>query len=287
MQLTSRLPPVVYARAAIQRASRWFAVPGGMGVVFVLLLAMVALAARMSAFASLQPFPDRAGLDYSADTFAPIAPVSAEFIAGELGSDVFERLGGSASPQPVGSTGSPDAGGPPPAVLPSGLDPLFGGDWEFHASMASDRQTAEPGDQIVYTVTVRNVGEGDFIRGSFEIESHWPLGTTSYDQPCANGQYVDPDDPEGCPEGLKVPFPAPGTGSEQLEGNHEPPCTQEYGPCFFRAGNFTLLSGDSVSWSFAVTVNQGTPPGAEIVNHAHAVANLVRVDSNEVTVVVG
>jgi uncharacterized repeat protein (TIGR01451 family) len=233
---------------------RWLAAPGSFGGVLSILLVTVTVAASFPAFSLLHAIPTLQELDYSADRFAKIAPLRAEFIAEALGSTNLDRLLASLPP----SSPAKDEGGIAPrsafgaAPIPE-LPILPKADLRF--SFRANSPTAAAGDVLEYIATVRNVGKADF-NGNFTIDSHIPLGTT----------YVGRCEVPEIDEDGNVCYPAPIPGTTEGQNPDDP-----HGVTAIQdiQAKRTLRPHAEYVFKFRVRVNQGLPAGTEIKNHAH------------------
>lgn len=121
------------------------------------------------------------------------------------------------------------------------------------ASMSSDTAEARPGDEVQYTVIVRNVGELALV--DIDVRSHVPAHTARVldGRECGGSPVaIDPDRSEGpllCVESGVVPV-SPDTHLLRRVGRLEP--------------------GASDVWTIVVRIDPATPPGTIIRNHAHA-----------------
>lgn len=243
------------------------------------LMAAAVAGFRLPALRDWAAFPRLRALDYLPEPFRAIPPLRQAFIAEVLGSRNLERLLSvvAANAEESSPSGQSPRAGPRPSPQPSPpgpLAPVLGSDdWDLRVAMAADRATVAPGESILYTIVVRNVGTGDF-RSQLTISAHTPLNTT-YTEPSPCGPDGIDLDPEPC---VQPAFPAPGTG-EQL---HVPSKSYAYGQ-----GEDRLRAGEALVFAYRVTVNPGTPPGTELVNHAHlATASRPRADTPVVVVTV-
>lgn len=231
------------------------------------LAATASVASRVPSFEVLTHPADLPGplpppVSAATPTFAPL---SSDFLEERLGTDLEEFLPASATrvkgeradgpstsdaPGPGGNAGE----GPPPTTTTTMLGPVdaplpqFS---ELSPSMGADRTHVDPGDHIVYTIAVTNVGNQDF-RGELTITAHHPFWTTDSTTPCGDPG-VDPDPDEPC---VNPPAPVPGTGSDGVHTVQ------------FSFGG-TIEPGESIVRQFRVRVNPGTPRGTDIENHAH------------------
>lgn len=130
--------------------------------------------------------------------------------------------------------------------------------------MAANRATVSPGEDVVYSVIVANVGSGDFPgtnvpedKGQFRYEAHTPFGTTfrSFEPPPCGGHPVAPDPERPSESCVFVPAPVPGTG----ETTHVPT----------ESRISEIRSGRQLAFMYRVSVDPGVPSGTKLVNHAH------------------
>lgn len=185
--------------------------------------------------------------------FAPLSPA---ILSDLFGAGSLARLLGPSGPAGTGALGADrtsaghPAGDRPPddpssGPLPAEITRRLPSDSDLRVFMTADRSRASAGEEILYTITVRNVGEKDF-RGSFDVEAHIPFGTmwAGNETRCQAG--------ESC-----VEFPAPGLPVDELH-------LAQWG-----RADFPIRAGQEDVVGYRVRVNPGTRPGTLITNHAH------------------
>lgn len=226
---------------------------GSLAAVVLVLWASMALAERVPFLRSLSLLAQLGKLDYSADAFARFEPIRPEFLAQSFNDrDLALLLGDTqpARPKEEAERGSVPSPHPAPSPSPNQnplpeIKPIFRAA-DLQISMQADRATASPGEDILYTITVRNAGDTPF-QGDFKIDSHHPLHTT--DSSCEPGSTC-------------VPVPVPGSGRDDL---HTVTFSVGYAP----GGSEAIEPGEEFISRFRVRVNPGTPADTEIPNHAH------------------
>lgn len=242
-------------------------------------VAAVAVTVHLLVFAHgarLPPLPMEAGVsaeaagDYSKDPFLVLRRLAASFVSSTLGNLLAEAP--ATSPDEGNhtvrtSSGVDLRGEPTPSPSPFIGSVLPSPDWDLEPSVYADRTTARPGDDIIYTVIVRNVGRADFD-GQVQIEAHTPFGTTfqNFEPPPCEGQ--------GPPDCIFVPQPVPGPPNEA--NIHAPSDRRPY----------TIPSGGSAILRYRVSVDPGVPPGTKLPNHAHATTTTPPRSRTSETVVV-
>jgi hypothetical protein len=129
-----------------------------------------------------------AAQSYTRDALGSIAPISPTYIERRLGTAAVERLTRSSetpgsdttktpTPRPTPPVNSGEA--PPPAIQgkPGTVPGLAPGGWILTLAMAPNAATVPPGGEIVYRMSIKNVGTEDFRGRSFLLEWHTPVGT--------------------------------------------------------------------------------------------------------------
>lgn len=136
---------------------------------------------------------------------------------------------------------------------------------ELLAFLEADRASAAPGDQITYTIRVRNVGEVEAI--NIALESHVPSGTTLVTGTDCQGE--------------SVAVTPPGQSEPSPRDDKDVVCV-DVGPVFSPdvPGEHDILyvishlaKGESDSRSFVVRVDRTGTRGATIYNHGHVHAD--------------
>lgn len=270
-----------FRQLAAHRSGRWSLGLLSLCTVAALLLAVVQLGLRLPGLDGLAGDADRGDV---ARGFVPrdLGQVRAELIRQRFGTGVFGLFPGAPAPTGRGGSGHGVAGplpdGPgepsPPESLEGGGGVTRGG-WELTVEMAADRTTAAPGDPVVYSMIVRNVGDAAFPLGTnFQLQWHIPFGTRADDPVrCTPGDVFDELE-QACPA---VALPVPGTGDtahSQLD-----------------SGGLVRIPAHG-QWvrPFRVRVLEGTQPGTKLPNHFHldVTGDLAgQITSNTVEVVVG
>lgn len=246
--------------------ARWLAAFAGVLVVLGALAATTTVASRVPSVEVLTnpsdlPGPQPPPISVASASFAPL---SSDFVEARLGPNLAaflpgadtrvegRRIDATSTTRPGADDATRDDPSPTTTTtmlgpVPSPL-PQFS---ELTVAMGANRTHVDPGEHILYTVGVTNVGTRDF-RGDLTITSHHPFWTTDSSTPCGDsGVEPDPDDP--C---VNPPAPVPGTPSEEVHTVQ------------FSFGG-EIEPGESVVRRFRVRVNPGTPSGTEIENHAH------------------
>jgi len=218
----------------------------GAGPGIALLLAVVLWAATAAA---LGPAPAK---PFAAAT-APVesyTSVAAHFAPVTVSSDLT-------SARRVAEVASGDRPIAPTAPTPVEVAPTPTG--QSGAALAvwitASKGTVHPGDNVTYTVEVRNVGGADAT--NLVAEAHVPAGTSMGESGCLGG----------------VSGTCSGTSRQADPYEH---ISHTFG---------TIHAGLGAAWRFTVTVDLSTPVGTKITNHAHAHANNVTsVTSDDVVV---
>lgn len=228
----------------------------------------VALAAPGASFIKLAPWLS-ADYESGAVTFGRVSHSLVDEVTGDDGIgrifDPGEYVIAFPDPDP-GDLADP-AQPPPPPPAPPPPPPEAPA---LTVMIVADREEAQQGDLIYYTVTTTNVGRAaaDGVR----VQSHIPAGTGLAGVAC-DGEpvLVDPDrQPPTCVDANNV------TTTPSAPGAH-----------MDRILTVPLAAGESDVWRFAVRVHSTTPDGTVLSNHAHAYAdNHPRVHSGAVAVTV-
>lgn len=238
---------------------------GGIGTVWL----AVALAATLGsmALAVRGPGPRALGLEAAvgggasylepggSSRFAPLSPA---ILSDLFGAGSLARLLGPSGPAGTGalgadatSPGHPAGDGPSDdpssGPLPEEITRRLPSDSDLRVFMTADRSSASPGEEILYTITVRNVGKKDF-RGDFHVEAHIPFGTTwaGNETRCRTA--------ESC---VIQEFPSPGLPVDELH-------LVQWG-----YSGYPIRAGQEEVAGYRVRVNPGTRPGTLITNDAH------------------
>jgi hypothetical protein len=201
-----------------------------------------------------------------------VPPIRAEFVEKALAP---QRLGPLVQPEPAAPPRQPTFAGAPlarePAAAPTppsrpapdpsppgrGFRPPFGPPprWHLRLDMEAHPATVRPGEEVVYTLRVGNVGDGVF-RGDVAVESHVPFRTTSRQPARCRGGSAGAD-PDAICRRFLLPAPGSPTQSAAVHG------------VSFRGVQVEIPPGAALVYQFAVTVDPGVPPGTEIDNHGH------------------
>jgi len=251
------------------RAGRWFpAVSRALGATatavaaLAVVLASGTFGARIPDVVALDDIPRIGGAGagpVDALAVGGVAALRREFLEHVLGEDAVALLGAPFGGAPNDEVRSPDAA-PAPTAGPAGttttttatgprggdgLVPTLPTDADLVVAMVADRDAVKPGERIVYSMIVTNIGGERFV-GEIHLESHHPFGTTD-----ATCDVTDEGD-------VCVPVPVPGVPNGDVH-------TVNMG----RAG--PIEPGERVVFRFAARVNETTQPGAELTNHAHLI----------------
>lgn len=236
-------------------------------VVAGLLMAAVALGRDVPRHRVLQRLPARDAVSTSLAGTPTFAGLRAGYVADVLGADLQnflvipagepsadgERARTPGTARPPGTAPSP--GGAPPGAPPSGTSILGTEIFRFarlEVTMRADRASVQPGEHVTYRIVVANTGTADFD-GELSATSHHPFGTTDSTTPCGDEVGVRPDPDEPC---VAPAAPVPGVPADDVHTVN----FSYQGP---------IPAGEQKVFEFRVRVNPGTPPGTELVNHAH------------------
>lgn len=127
---------------------------------------------------------------------------------------------------------------------------LLGPSLAVHLSV--DKGKAVPGETLEYVVRVTNVGDVEARR--VEMTSHYPTETTAASTNCPEGTFEPDGDICIAPD---VPTPGVGDPVHQVSFG--------FGP---------VAPGQTVTFTFAVRIDDDATIGRRLFNHAHASADL-------------
>jgi uncharacterized repeat protein (TIGR01451 family) len=249
---------------------RWGA-PAGVALGAAALVVAVVFIAGTSSPGSLPGVPHLRDPNFGRDAGARLAPLRSSLAVEALGQGVVQRIlaaSGIIAGEAANNAVPPRSQRSPAAASTSPVEPgFFGGalapgSWDLRLDVAADRAVVAPGGDIVYTLTVRNVGGEPFI-GRVVLRSHVPA-LTSYvaDPVCAVATLLEITDAPGdtCPL-PSLPVPAPLQDIE-IAGQAVPLTSLSW------STDTVLEPGDTLVRTFRVTVSPAAA-GQEVVNHAH------------------
>lgn len=202
---------------------------------------------------------------YAREPFLALPALSASFVSEALAGLVPPPAVGTALPS--GGPGQAPGREPPPEREQLPTETLTASP-DIRIAMRVDKAEARPGDTLIYTITISNVGRGDAT--SLTVSSHIPDYTTYVAGAECGGENVSIDENPNSPAGRTVCASVPG-----------PPAPGEHG---FVYGGVKVPAGKSRQVLIRVVVNADAPQGTVLRNHAHATGpGVQRTTSNEVS----
>ncbi len=214
---------------------------------------------------------------YTRDALGSIAPISPTYIERRLGTATVQRITRSAAGSTAGGAKSttprpaapPTPGAAPPQVIEGKAGPVPGlapGGWILTLDMAPNSATVPAGGEIVYRMSIRNVGT-DYFRGrSFLLEWHTPLGTVGRNA-LTECNLIPVDAVRELCETQRLSV-SPGAGDTTHDQTNS-------------AGLVAIRPGETWVQEWYVQTLPSATPGTQYTNHAHLTVN---IDGKDVTV---